>query len=594
MSVETISPYLLLLKNRIDLSHIPFSERGARLLVMQQAANSMVFRLVERWFKLDNDLASYRQRPPIVENFRLTDGEGRMLEFTLESYPHRLDFLTEIGPFSLTFADTETLLLALPAEGCGVTFEAHMNEGQVDRRGGILRVTGNIRRNMAYTTNRKIVEDTLSLNERGNLEAHLRLAPAPGQETGLLINITPRLGFNRSIPSVDKTFLAAGQRWHDWLAAVPPVPEPYRTQYYYAWSIMRTGLISTRFYTTREAMTPSKVHYIGVWQWDAFFHALAYRHVDPQLAHDQLRVMLDHQRVDGMLPDAVHDEGTVTHLNYPVDQDVTKPPLLAWTAWKLYEMDGDREFLDEIYEPIVHLNDWWFDYNDKDGDGLCEYHHPYSSGADDSPLWDSGTPVAGPDLNTYLYLQMESLARIARVLGEETQAAGWQERANALLARMDEKMWDPEAGLYWPLLEGSKPIKLRTPFSLMPLLTGKLDPQIAARLVENLSDPARFWPRYPVPTVALGEEPYDPMVMWRGPTWVNINYLLQEGLERSGYETLAQDLRNRTLDMIMGYPDIFEYYNPETGEPGPKAATSFGWSAALFIEMVLRATRRPG
>jgi hypothetical protein len=73
---------------------------------------------------------------------------------------------------------------------------------------------------------------------------------------------------------------------------------------------------------------------------------------------------------------------------------------------------------------------------------------------------------------------------------------------------------------------------------------------------------------------------------------VNVNYLLQEGLERSGFEQAAQDLRERTLEMIMGYPDIYEYYNPETGEPGAKAATSFGWSAALFIEMVLRATKK--
>jgi len=41
--------------------------------------------------------------------------------------------------------------------------------------------------------------------------------------------------------------------------------------------------------------------------------------------------MLDHQRDDGMIPDAIHDEGTVTHLNVPVDADVTKPPLLAWS-----------------------------------------------------------------------------------------------------------------------------------------------------------------------------------------------------------------------------------------------------------------------
>ena len=106
--------------------------------------------------------------------------------------------------------------------------------------------------------------------------------------------------------------------------------------------------------------------------------------------------MIDHQREDGMIPDAVHDEGTVTHLPTPVDADVTKPPLLAWAAWKLYTMDGDREFLDEIYEPVVRWNNWWFEHSDPAGSGLCQYLHPYSSGLDDSPLWDGGVPVASP------------------------------------------------------------------------------------------------------------------------------------------------------------------------------------------------------
>ena len=203
------------------------------------------------------------------------------------------------------------------------------------------------------------------------------------------------------------------------LRAAPPWWKQYRAQYYYAWWVMRAGLISTRFYTTREAMTPSKIHYVGVWQWDAYFHALAYRHVDKRLAQDQLRILLDHQREDGMIPDAVHDEGIVTHLAFPVDADVTKPPLLAWAAWKLYEQDGDREFLDEIYEPIVRWNNWWFENNDPDGNGLCEYQHPYSSGLDDSPLWDDGMPVELPDLNTYLCLQQEALAKIASVIGRD-------------------------------------------------------------------------------------------------------------------------------------------------------------------------------
>jgi putative isomerase len=98
----------------------------------------------------------------------------------------------------------------------------------------------------------------------------------------LLLNITPRLGFNRYLPDAATAIDAAAQRWHAWFAAAPPVADRFRSQYYFAWLAMRIGLISSRFYTTREAMTPSKIHYVGVWQWDAFFHALAYRHVEPR------------------------------------------------------------------------------------------------------------------------------------------------------------------------------------------------------------------------------------------------------------------------------------------------------------------------
>jgi len=246
--------------------------------------------------------------------------------------------------------------------------------------------------------------------------------------------------------------------------------------------------ISTRFYTTREAMTPSKMHYVGVWQWDAYFHALAYRHVEMKLAQDQLRIVLDHQREDGMIPDAVHDEGTVTHLTFPIDADVTKPPLLAWSAWKLYEIDGDREFLDEIYEPIVRWNDWWFAKNDVDGNGLCEYQHPFSSGLDDSPLWDAGMPVEAPDLNTYLCLQQEALSKIAAAIGDTQAAADWEARAEALAQRMLAGMWDEQAGLFWARKDG-QPIRVRTPFNLFPLITGRMPPEIVRRLIAHLTDP---------------------------------------------------------------------------------------------------------
>jgi hypothetical protein len=579
-----VSPYLDLLINRIDLDQVPFSERGARLTVFFRAGHLSV-RLAERW----GQLLEYRRRPPLIDRWFFTDPEDLPLDVTLTTYPQRIDCATRLGTFTLSFADTETLLVSLPPVACGIRFNASVDEARADRRGGILRLTGTIRRGVAYTTNARILHNEITRLVPGGQAVRL-LVDASGSEKALLLNITPRLGFNRSVPDPSRALEGAARRWHDWFAAAPPVEERYRAQYYYAWWVMRAGLVSSRDYTTREALLPSPTHYVGVWQWDAYFHALAYRHVDMQLAQDQIRIVLDHQREDGMLPDAVHDEGLVTHLSTPVEGDVTKPPLLGWAAWKLYEHGGDREFLDEIYEPIVRWNNWWFEHNDLDGNGLCEYRHPYSSGLDDSPLWDAGMPVESPDLNTYLYLQQEALSNIARVLGATADAQRWQQRAQALAQRLVQLAWDAESGLFWARHQGAR-IDVLTPFSLFPLITGQMPAEIAARLVAHLTDESRFWPRYPVPTVALDDPRYDPQRMWRGPTWVNINYLLIEGLQRSGYPDLARELRSRTLDLINQQDGIYEYYRPASGEPAPRAAPAFGWSAALFIDLAIQAAQ---
>jgi hypothetical protein len=588
MNMQVSSEYLNLLKNRVNLSQIPFSERGSRLLIFQSNQH-LTFRLAERWFKREGQLSAYRQRPPLIDEWIFTDGEGIPLDIRVTTYPHRIDCETRIGTFHLAFVDTETVMITLPSAPCIIKFKANLDRIQTDRRGGVLRLTGDIRRNVAYTTNARIVSHLATPVGTENQSVHLHMDASDGGKA-LLLNITPRLGFNRYIPEIDNVMDEAARRWHQWFAAAPAVEEEYKAQYYYAWWIMRAGLISTRFYTTREAMTPSMIHYVGVWQWDAFFHALAYRHVEKHLAQDQIRIVLDHQREDGMIPDAIHDEGTVTRLNFPVDADVTKPPLIAWASYKLYQHDSDREFLDEIYEPIVRWNNWWFDHNDTDRNGLCEYQHPFSSGLDDSPLWDEGMPVEAPDLNTYLYLQQESLAKIAYAIGNEQDADRWREGADAMARRLLDRAWDAESGFFWARRNGSR-VNVRTPFNLFPLITGQMPPEVSDRLVTHLTDARQFWSRYPVPTVAMDDPKYNPAKMWRGPTWVNVNYLLIEGLQRSGYEDLARELRRRTLDLINSRNDIYEYYDPISGENPPSAASMFGWSSAVFIDLAIQAAR---
>ncbi len=593
MACNPMSPYLQLLRGRVSLNDIPFSERASRLLVFCRD-NKLMIRLTERWAQWEQEVGHYRRRAPVITDLELSDEEGLPLEFSMTTFPHVICLNTRLGEFWLAFCDEETLYLKMPEKRFRISFRAYASHGRTDRRGGEFKgdpAHRNTHRNIAYTTNARIVSNTITPDAAGYLRVQLQLEATPG--SGFTLNVTPRLGFNRSLPPADHVLGSAERRWHDWFSAAPKVDEKFKAQYYYAWWILRAGLLSPRFFLTREAMAPSVIHYVGVWQWDAFFHALAYRYVDHKLAENQLRVVLDHQREDGMIPDAVHDEGIVTRIEMPLnaqEADVTKPPLLAWAAWKLYTASGNRDFLDEIYEPIQRWNRWWFEQNDSDGDGIVEYNHPYSSGLDDSPLWDQGVPVESPDINTYLILQAESLGRIAQVLGLNEDAAMWSARARTQVERVIEHFWDKEAGVFWALRDHQR-IPALTPFNLYPLITGRLERAMADRLVAHLMNPDEFWANYPIATVARDSPAYDPNLMWRGPTWVNINYLFVEGLVRSGYPDLARTLRDKTLDLMLRHRDIYEYYNPETSEPPPNAASVFGWSSAVFVDLAIQASR---
>ncbi len=571
-----------LLRNRIDLTNIPFTDRGSRLLLFR-FDHSLAIRLVERWVKWEQEFGHYRQRPPILRDFTIFVDETP-LDLEVETFPHLVRLNTKMGPFDWVFIEPEAILIRLPPGQYRFQFTATADIAETDRRGGILRG----KRNIAYTTDARLLQNEISPVTTTQFQVSITLEVGAG--AGFLLNITPRLGFNRSIPVPDDAVEAARRRWESWFDAVPPVLEPYRRQYYYAWWIMRAGLLNQRYYFTREALTPSKIHYVGVWHWDQFFHAIAYRHIDTKLAEDQIRILIDHQRSDGMLPDAVHDEGLVTHLLKPVDADVTKPPLMAWTVLKLFEKSGHLDFLQEVYAPLLRWQAWWMTSNLAEN-GLCEYRHPFSSGLDDSPLWDEGLPVISPDLNTYLVIQMESLARIAELIGEYADAQQFRSEARLLSERMLNFLWDDESGIFNAICHNQS-LPTLTPFQLLPMWTGHYSPEIVNRLLAHLTNAKEFWVQYPIPTVAVCDAKFDPWQMWRGPTWVNVNYLFIEALRKINRPDLAHQLRLKTLDLLMQHPDIYEYYHPLTGERPPKAAPIFGWSAAVFIDLALQETNQ--
>jgi len=581
----TTSPHLNLLKNHIDITRVPFSDRGSRLLVFRIPGRSeLLVKLAERLTHIQPDIEAYRHRPPYIRNLCLIDEEGEELDFEVEVQPHLLTFHTRLGNFGLVFQDPQTLSFGLPPEiTAGLRFHVSPQYWKESEQGGGLKAI----RNLAYLSNGEPVQNSIR-PEAGGYTVEFIVQAQADSAVALTIHQGP-VPHDEVLPF--STARAAAQaRWHAWFSRVPAVKDEYSLTYSYAWWVMANNLISPMGKVAYEAMAPSKINYVGLWLWDSAMHALAYRHVDPELARNQIRAMLTCQLPDGMLPDAVYDEGVISTIDHPIYAEVTKPPILAWAALKLHETDPDLDFLQEIYVPLVRWNAWWFSMNDDDVDGLAQYNHPYSSGLDNSPLWDQGMPVESPDLNTYLCVQMGSLAVMAEALGMDAEGGMWRRRAAAIVRRMIQDFWDDEAGLFWAVRE-EEPIRVITPFNLYPLWTGQLPSHIRDRLIGHLKDPHEFWDHYVLPTVARDDPNFEPADMWRGPVWANVNYFFIEALYQIGEYDLARELRERTLGLVMSYPGIYEYYNAETGDPPTQAANTFGWTAAVFIDLAIQATQ---
>ncbi|NWF65675.1 MAG: hypothetical protein HXY38_15375, partial [Chloroflexi bacterium] len=86
---------------------------------------------------------------------------------------------------------------------------------------------------------------------------------------------------------------------------------------------------------------------------------------------------------------------------------------------------------------------------------------------------------------------------------------------------------------------------------------------------------------------------FDPVDMWRGPTWVNVNWLVVQGLKRQGFLPQAIALARQTIELVgpryagkqrLRSPRIWEWYHPHTGEP--LGNNQYSWSA-LVIDFIL-------
>lgn len=147
-----------------------------------------------------------------------------------------------------------------------------------------------------------------------------------------------------------------------------------------------------------------------------------------------------------------------------------------------------------------------------------------------------------------------------------------------------EQLWDEQFTTYFSRdFITNKLIRDPTIACLLPLYAGTIKKDRADKLVQILTNSHVFWLRYPVPSVPRNVRSFDQTRYWQGPTWINTNWLIIDGLKRMGYAKEAAALRSHTIELMREH-GVWEYFNPLTGQG--MGSPNFSWSAALALDLL--------
>lgn len=147
-----------------------------------------------------------------------------------------------------------------------------------------------------------------------------------------------------------------------------------------------------------------------------------------------------------------------------------------------------------------------------------------------------------------------------------------------------EKLWDPYSSQFYSReFVSHRLLKVSSIGALMPLYSGSISKDKAHKLVSLLEDEHQFGANFPVPSTSLDSNWFKSNGYWQGPTWVNTNWMIIDGLKRYGYHDHAEALAESTLELI-SREGMWEYFSPVNGSPA--GTNNFSWTAALALDLV--------
>ncbi|MEM8906374.1 MAG: trehalase family glycosidase, partial [Bacteroidota bacterium] len=297
---------------------------------------------------------------------------------------------------------------------------------------------------------------------------------------------------------------------------------------------------------------------------------------------------------------------------------------VLWNIYqRALDKETAAAFLKSFFPKVMALHRYLYQHRNQQEEGLIHLIHPWESGTDNSPVWDQVLRTIDTDLLTipdyerkdlqhkkaqlhrptdldydrYVYLvdlfrqhqyddaaiarhspflvqdplfnailvySNTCLLEIAQLLGEDvSELVHWNELTTYA---MNEKLWNEERGIYdaWDLRKNER-MPSYSASGLIPMLGNIPNQDQAERMLQTLlgtgfigSDEA---PMYFCPTYSKNGPAFNAEKYWRGPIWVNMNWLLYHGLLNYDFKETAQQVRQETLDLLEKH-GFYEYFDP--------------------------------
>ena len=342
-------------------------------------------------------------------------------------------------------------------------------------------------------------------------------------------------------------------------------------------------------------------YYNQMWDWDGFFIGLHWANQDPADAkylRDWVLSFAGSADNDGYVAGCITPKGP-----RPLFGKFAMKPFLAQGALIAARDLNDYEWIRPIWPAMTRVLDYrrrtQYDQKWK----LWFWDNAMQSGADNSAALTNDekdrSAILAVDASVYAMREYAAMAILADRLGDPTDAKTY--RAEALTTRhaILRQFWSARDAMFWNRRRDTGAIvRVVTWSSFLPLVDGLLPRDEGRRMISAyLLNPAQMRSEHGFRSLSHFDPAYNnqaiinPYSNWRGPIWINANFLDWIALRRYGFSdearwlavTLASDIHRD----IQKWGSMHEDYDAETGDglaptvdqsPDKKFAGFVGWN----------------